>query len=266
MQTGRKARARALVTGASSGIGEAFARRLAARGYDLVLVARRRERLEALAADLGQRHGIEAEVLAANLATAEGVEVVAERVSRGDIGLLVNNAGFGTSGEFAALPVGREIEEVAVNVVALVRLTHAAVAAMVPQGRGTIINVASTAAFQPVPYMATYGATKAFVLSFSEAVHEEVKGRGVTVTCVCPGPVRTEFQEVAGVRAERLRAGWTSRERVVDAALRAASKRRAVVVPGELNGMMALAAKLSPRFLVRRVAGAMFRRAAVEKG
>jgi len=266
MGTKRKARGRALVTGASSGIGETFARRLAAKGHDLVLVARRRERLQTLAAGLRDAHGVEAEVLAADLATAEGVERVAERLGRGDIGLLVNNAGFGTSGEFAALPVAREMEEIAVNVAALVRLTHAAVASMVAQGQGVIINVASTAAFQPVPYMATYGATKAFVLSFSEALHEEVRGRGVTVTCVCPGPVRTEFQEVAGVRADRLRTGWVSRERVVDAALRAASRREAVVVPGGLNQTMAVAAKLSPRFLVRRVAGAMFRRAAAEKG
>lgn len=266
MEPGRKARGRALVTGASSGIGEAFARRLAAEGYDLVLVARRRERLEALAASLGRERGVVAEVLAVDLAVAEGVERVAERLSRGDIGLLVNNAGFGTSGEFAALPVAREMEEIAVNVTALVRLTHAAVAAMAPQGRGVIINVASTAAFQPVPYMATYGATKAFVLSFSEAVHEEVRGRGVTVTCVCPGPVRTEFQEVAGVRADRLRAGWVSCERVVDAALRAASRRQALVVPGGLNRAMAVAARLSPRFLVRRVTGAMFKRVAAEKG
>lgn len=266
MASSKNAVRRALVTGASSGIGEAFARRLAARGYGLVLVARRRGRLDALASSVRQAHGVEAEVMAADLATVEGVEAVAERLARGDVGLLVNNAGFGTSGEFAALPVAREMEEVTVNVAALVRLTHAAAAAMASRGRGAIINVASTAAFQPVPYMATYGATKAFVLSFSEAIHEELKGRGVTVTCVCPGPVRTEFQAVAGVRADRLRTGWLSREEVVDAALRAVLRRQAVVVPGGMNRAMAVAARLSPRFLVRRVAGAMFRRAAEGKG
>ena len=157
-------RPRALITGASGGIGETFARHLAKRGHDLVLVARRRDRLEKLAAELSEAHGVKAEVVEADLADDSAVATVEERLRRGDIDLLVNDAGFGTRGEFAGLPIERELEELDVNVRALMRLTHAALGPMVERGRGAVINVASTGAFQPVPHMATYAATKAFVL------------------------------------------------------------------------------------------------------
>jgi len=147
-----------------------------------------------------------------------------------------------------------------VNVRALMRLTHAALGPMVERGRGGVINVASTGAFQPVPYMATYAATKAFVLYFSEALHEEVKGKGVTVTCLCPGPVKTEFQQVAGVNDRRVPSmAWTSVDAVVESALKAVSARRAITVPGALNRLTATAVKLMPRFVARRVAGSMFK-------
>src|SRR6266487_2899684 len=175
-------RRKALVTGASSGIGEEFARQLANKGYDLVLVARRKDRLEKIAAEL---------------VTPESVISVEKRLGQGDIDLLVNNAGFGTRVEFATMPIHRELEELDLNIKALVRLTHAALGNMVQRKRGNIINVGSTGSFQPVPYMSTYAATKAFVLHFSEGVHEEVKKHGVTVTCLCPGYVLTEFQQVA---------------------------------------------------------------------
>ena len=252
-------RPRALITGASSGIGEAFARQLAKRGHDLVLVARRRERMEKLAAELSEAHGVEAEVVEADLADDNAVATVEERLRRGDIDLLVNDAGFATRGEFAGLPLGRELEELDVNVRALMRLTHAALGPMVEHGRGAVINVASTGAFQPVPHMATYAATKAFVLHFSEALHEEVKGKGVTVTCLCPGPVKTDFQQVAGVDEGRLRA-WKNPDDVVRSALKAASARRAITVPGALNVSLVAAVKLMPRFVVRRIAGSMFKR------
>ena len=251
-------RPRALITGASSGIGEAFARQLAKRGHDLVLVARRRERMEKLAAELSDAHGVEAEVVEADLADDSAVATVEERLRRGDIDILVNDAGFATRGEFAGLPLARELEELDVNVRALMRLTHAALGPMVERGRGAVINVASTGAFQPVPHMATYAATKAFVLHFSEALHEEVKGKGVTVTCLCPGPVKTEFHQVAGVDESRLRA-WKSADDVVESALKAVSARRAIVMPGLLNQVTAGAVKVMPRFVVRRIAGSMFK-------
>jgi len=250
----------AVVTGASAGIGEGFARHLARRGHDLVLVARRRERLEQLAAELGAGDGIRAEVLQADLAQDDGVSQVADRVRADDVTVLINNAGFGTIGEFSALPLEREIEEIDVNVRALVRLTHAALASMVPRKRGGIINVASTAAFQPLPYNAIYGATKAFVLHFSEGVHEEARKHGVTVTCLCPGPVKTEFQQVAGTDESGVPSmAWMSVDSVVGAALSGLRLGRAIVIPGTLNFMMANSARMAPRFLVRRIAGSMMR-------
>ncbi len=257
---GSTAKGTALMTGASAGIGEQFAKRLAEQGYSLVLVARRRERLEQLAAELGGKHGTKVEVLPADLATPEGVAEVAQRVGADDVTLLVNNAGFGTFGEFAKLPVEREMEEVDLNVRALVRLTHAALSTMTPRKQGGIINVASTAAFQPIPYNAIYGATKAFVLSFSEGVHEEAREHGVSVTCLCPGPVRTEFQQVAGVDEGGVPAiAWQSVESVVDAALSGLRNGRAIVIPGALNFVLANSPRLAPRFLVRRLAGSVMR-------
>jgi hypothetical protein len=250
----------ALITGASAGIGEQFARRLAERGYNLVLVARRRERLEQLSSELGGKHGTKVEVLPADLATGEGLAETARRASADDVTLLVNNAGFGTFGEFAANPIDREMEEVELNVRALVRLTHAALSSMTARKQGGIINVASTAAFQPLPYNAIYGATKAFVLSFSEGVHEEARGHGVTVTCLCPGPVRTEFQQVSGLDPAGVPAmAWQSVESVVDAALSGLRSGRAIVIPGALNYMLANSPRLAPRFLVRRLTANIMR-------
>ncbi len=260
-QTSGGPRGVALVTGASSGLGEIFARRLARKGYELVLVARRRDRLERLAEEITNAGAAAPEVMEADLSRPEGVARVEKRIGGGDVAMLVNCAGFGTLGEFAQLPVERELEEIDVNVRALVRLSHAALEQMAKQRRGAIINVASTGAFQPVPYMATYAATKAFVLHFSEALHEEAKKYGVTVTCLCPGPVKTEFQQVSGVRQERLRLGWTSAEKVVATALKAVAGGKAITVPGGFNQMTAMTTRFAPRFLVRKVAGAVFRNA-----
>ena len=250
---------RALVTGASSGLGETFARQLAGRGYDLVLVARRRDRLDKLAQELAESRGVEAEVIEADLSRPEGVALVEQRLRKGDIDMLVNNAGFATRGEFWALPVERETQEIDVNVRAVARLAHTALEAMVPKKSGAIINVASVGAFQPVPYMATYAATKAFVLHFSEALHEEARRHGIMVTCLCPGPVRTEFHQVAGVNEESMPVGWKTPDQVVASALRANSRGRAIVVPGGMNAMTATVAKFAPRFLTRKLAGRMFR-------
>ncbi len=254
------ARPRALITGASAGIGEGFARHLAKRRYDVVLVARRRDRLEELARSLSTDHGAAAEVIEADLAKDEGVAVIEQRLRANDIDLLVNNAGFGTVGEFGILPLDRELEELDLNVRALMRLSHAALASMLPRKRGSIINVASMAAFQAIPYNATYAATKAFVLHFSEALHEEARRHGVTVTCLCPGPVKTEFQQVAGVDEGRVPAvAWTSVDTVVQTALAAVRSGRAIAIPGAFNLMSAAGTRLAPRFLTRRIAGAMFR-------
>ena len=257
----QQAKRRAVVTGASSGIGEEFARQLAKKGYDLVLVARRRDRLHKLAKEFSQANGVDSEVLEADLATPEGVLAVEKRVGAGDIDLLVNNAGFGTRGAFATMSVARELEELDVNIKALVRLTRAALEPMVQRKSGTVINVGSTGSFQPVPYMSTYAATKAFVLHFSEGVHEEVKRHGVTVTCLCPGYVITEFQQVAGLDERRLpNRGRLTPKQVVAAALKGAAAGKAIVIPGAMNRTLATGlVRITPRFAVRRIAGALFK-------
>ncbi len=261
--TEQATRPRALITGASSGIGETFARRLARQGHDLVLVARRRDRLEKLASELSESHGVAAEIIQADLSKDADLSVVEERLRSGHIDLLVNSAGFGSVGEFGDAALERELEQLDVNVRALMRLTHAALASMTERRRGGIVNVASTAAFQPIPNMGTYAATKAFVLHFSEAVHEEAKRRGVAVTCLCPGPVRTEFQKVAGVDDGRVPSMvWTSPDKVVDSAFAALRSTRAVVVPGAFNRLAAMSVRFTPRFLTRRIAGSMFKRTA----
>jgi short-subunit dehydrogenase len=249
---------RALVTGASSGIGEEFARQLAKRGYDLILVARRKDRLENLAAGLADTN---TEILEADLTTPEGVISVEKRLAQGDIDLLVNNAGFGTRGEFASMPLHRELEELDLNIKALVRLTHAALGPMQTRGRGNIINVGSTGSFQPVPYMSLYAATKAFVLHFSEGVHEEAKKHGVTITCLCPGYVMTEFQQVAGLDRERIpERGRLTPAQVVAAALKGTVAGKAIVIPGTLNRALATGlVRVTPRFAVRRIAGSIFK-------
>lgn len=253
-------RPRALITGASAGIGEGFARRLAIDGYDFVLVARRRDRLDALAAELSSQHGAASEVIEADLARDDGVSAIEERLRRGDIALLVNNAGFGTFGEYAKLPLARELEELDLNVRALMRLSHAALGPMTGSQSGAIINVASAAAFQPIPYNATYAATKAFVLHFSEAIHEETRRYGVVVTCLCPGPVKTEFQQVSGLDESAIPSfAWESVETVVNTALSAVRTRRAIAIPGTINKLTSASSRLAPRFLVRRIAGSMFR-------
>ena len=254
-------RKRALITGASSGFGATFARRLAAQGYDLILVARRKDRLDQLSKELSEAHGATAEVIEADLTNDEAVSAVEERLRAGDVDMLVNSAGFGTNGAFVDLPLDREVEEIDLNVRALTRLTRAALGPMTQRGSGAIINISSTAAFQPLPYMATYAATKAYVLSFSEAVHDEVRDKGVTVTALCPGPVKTEFQQVAGVDADRVPGiVWVDPEKVVDQALAAVRARRASTVPGMINSLGAVTAKFAPRFLSRRIASAWFKR------
>jgi hypothetical protein len=252
----------AIVTGASAGIGAAFAERLARDAYDLVLVARRRDRLDELAGRLASAHGRRVDVLAADLTASEGVRAVEARIAaEAALDLVVNNAGFGTSGAFADLDRDAEEEEVRLNVVALQRLTHAAVSAMKPRGHGAVINVSSLAGFQPAPFNATYGATKAFVNSFTQAVSEELRGSGVRLQLLCPGFTRTEFQEVAGVNVDEIPGfAWMTAEAVVDASLAALAKGELVVIPGGGNKVMGAVIRAMPASLARRVGAALLRR------
>jgi short-subunit dehydrogenase len=245
----------ALITGASAGIGLEFAKRLAERGYDVILSARRRDRLDELAARLRAEHGgIRVEVIVADLQDSDALAAIVAETARLGMGvdLLVNNAGFGTHGHFETLPPDRERGEIAVNVAALVALTHAFLPAMLERGKGGVINVASTAAFQPVPYMAVYAATKAFVRSFSEALHEEVQARGVRVIALCPGPTATEFFD-ADVAAPRgpIR---TVRD-VVTTGLRAYDAGTPVAIDGANNKILIGFANLIPRRWATKIAG-----------
>jgi short-subunit dehydrogenase len=244
----------ALVTGASSGIGAAIAKELASRGHSVVLVARREERLRTLATELTAEYGVTAEVIAADLGDPAERERLADELRSGGrvVDVLVNNAGFGHQADFARSPRERMVEMVNINVEAVVDLTSHFLTGMVDRGRGSVINIASTAAFQPLPGSAVYAATKSFVLSFSEAIRTELRGSGVTVTAVCPGPVRTEFTEVAGIGGVEDRtpnAVWMAADEIAKHAVDGAVHDRRVVVPGALNRASALAGQHSPRAL-----------------
>jgi short-subunit dehydrogenase len=254
--------ATALITGASSGLGEEFARQLARENYHLVLTARREDRLKTVAAEAIKLGSSKVEVITSDLGHANAATELHRQIAdRGiEIECLINNAGFGTHGIFHKMPLGREIEEINLNVTALVALTRLFLPGMVERRRGTIINVASTAAFQPVPYMATYGASKSFVLDFSEAVAYEAKSFGVTVMALCPGPTRTEFQDVAGVNETGVPSfAYMNARTVVAQALASAKRGKSVRINGIMNQVMAQSTRFTPRALVARIAGLMFR-------
>lgn len=245
----------ALVTGASAGLGVEFARQLAKRGHALVLAARRKDRLEALAKELGNARAIAIDLSKPNAAA----KLMAELEANGDtVDLLVNNAGFGLIGRFAELDAKRQRQMVDLNVGALTDLCRAAAPRMIERKSGGIINLASTAAFQPGPKMAVYFATKAFVLSFTEALHEELKAHGIKVSCLCPGPTHTEFGEVAGFGGNSVfdHVAMGPAE-VVAAGLAGLDRNQAVVVPGWMNKVTAASTRFAPRFVVRKIAGAI---------
>lgn len=245
---------RALITGASAGIGEQFARQLADRGVEVVLVARRRNRLEELASDLD----VATEVLPADLTDPGDLDLIERRLVAPDepIDLLVNNAGFGQYGGFGGLDVARQAAMIELNVLALVRLTHAAVGQQRVRGRGGVINVGSTAGFQANPFAATYGATKAFVRSFTEAVAEELRGEPVRMMLLAPGFTETEFQAVAGIGPGVLPApARADAQQVVARALKDFARGRTVSVPGAMNALSAAGADLAPSAVSRRVSG-----------
>ena len=247
-----------LITGASSGIGAELARVFAGRGYPVVLTARRRERIEALAAELRARHGIEAQALVFDLGDpAAPQDLVAALEARGlTLHTLVNNAGFGLRGRFARLPYDQQAGMVELNVAALTKLCRLVLPGLLERRRGGILNLASTASFQAGPNMALYYATKAFVLSLSEALHEEAKPFGVTVTALCPGPTETEFASRADLEASRLfKFGAMSAAAVAGIGVDGYEKGRAIVIPGLANRLGAFGSKLAPRLLTRKVAG-----------
>jgi short-subunit dehydrogenase len=247
----------ALSTGASAGLGVDFARQLSAKGKQLVLVARRKERLDALAAELGN-----ARAIGEDLSLPGAIDrLMADLAAHGEhVELLVNNAGFGLTGRFAELDGKRQRQMIDLNCGTLTELAHAVLPGMIERKQGRILNVASTAAFQPGPGMAVYFATKAFVLSFTEALHEEVKKDGVVVSALCPGPTATEFGEVAGFKpadtsAKLLTSMTADSASVVRAGLEGLERCRAVVIPGVGNKATAQAHRFFPRSWVRRIAG-----------
>ncbi|NLT05565.1 MAG: SDR family oxidoreductase [Solirubrobacterales bacterium] len=245
----------ALVTGASSGIGADIARSLAARGHALALVARREDRLAELAAELSGRHGVRAEAIGCDLVTKAGrkrlVDALAERELRVDV--LVNNAGFGTAGLFQRLDGARETELVRLNCEVVVDLCGRFVPGMVERGAGAVLNVASTAAFQPLPTQATYSASKAFVLTFTQALRADLHGTGVAATVLCPGPVHTEFGEVAGLEQEAAALPdfvFVPSPEVAEAGVGGLESDKGVVIPGALNKVTAVGGQFTPRRLL----------------
>lgn len=237
----------ALITGASSGIGEEFARQLAARGCNLVLTARRAERLAALAAELMAKHDVRAETVVADLSVPEGVSAVAARAGAGDIDMLVNNAGFGIGKKFAQAGLDGQQAMLSVHVLAPMRLMHAALPGMIERGRGGVINVASLAAFFSLPTEANYSATKAYLMRFSRAVHGEVRRKGVTVQALCPGFTVTEMHlNPKTGRFERRGPAflWSDASSVVRASLHAFDRRKSLCVPGAANKVVYWIGKL----------------------
>jgi short-subunit dehydrogenase len=250
----------ALITGASSGIGETFADALAKQGLDLILVARSKDKLDEIAARLAKTYDRRVEVIAADLGQPQPGAALAKKVAALglSVDLLVNNAGFGLAGNFHKNDAARHTQMVALNIGAVLDLAQTFLPAMLERGAGAIINVASLAGFQPTPYMTVYGATKAFVLSFSEGLWAEYRGKGICVLAVCPGPVDTAFFEATG-KGESLRktvppGTMLTAEQVVAASLKALAQGKSFVVPGALMKLASLFPRLLPRAAVASVA------------
>jgi short-subunit dehydrogenase len=250
-----------LITGASSGIGEAFARKLAARGHNLLLVARSEDKLITLCNELGRIKSIHAQYVAIDLSPSGApARLFEETQKRGlAVDLLINNAGFGSMGDFTKLDRARELNMIDLNIRALVELTHRFLVPMRERKSGAIINVASTAGFQPVPFMASYAATKAFVLSFSEALWEENRPYGIKVMALCPGVTETNFFAASQMQKPPARITQTA-EDVVDTALRGLKRGRSHIISGLPNYLMVQSERLVPRSLIARMAGAVLRK------
>ena len=245
-----------IITGASAGIGTAFAHQLAKQGHNLILVARRTDKLDALAQSLIKDHGIEANVITCDLSTPEGPGLILEEVeAKGwSISGLINNAGFGLRGAFAEQPLQGQLDIIQVNMTSLVSLTHKILPKLTASKDAFIINVASTAAFQAGPGMATYFASKAFVLSFTEALRVELAPRNITVSALCPGATDSEFAAVADMADTMLfKNGTMTSDAVVRYSL--ANRKKAIVIPGLMNKITVWSTKVSPRSMTRKIAG-----------
>lgn len=249
-----------LITGASSGIGEAFARKLAARGHNLLLVSRSEEKLVTLCNEVGRSQKIRAQYVAIDLSERDAPRRLFEeaRKREHEIDLLINNAGFGSMGDFAKLDLDRELNMVDLNIRSLVELTHRFLQPMREKKSGAIMNVASTAGFQPVPFMANYAATKAFVLCFSEALWEENRTYGIKVMALCPGVTETNFFEAGRMQRPPARPSQTPEE-VVDVGLRALARGKSSVISGWTNRLLVETERVVPRKFVLRIAGAVMR-------
>jgi len=249
-----------LITGASSGIGEAFARALAARGHNLLLVARSEEKLSQLCSELGGASSIDCQYVGLDLSKPESpAKLFDETKTRGlEIDLLINNAGFGSMGEFATQDLAHELNMIDLNVRSLVEMSYRFLRPMRERKSGAIINVASTAGFQPVPYMATYAATKAFVLSFSEALWEENRPYGIEVMALCPGVTQTGFFDAAHIQKPPARTVETPAQ-VVETALRGLKRRKSSIISGAPNKLMVVTERLMPRSVVLRTIGSVMR-------
>jgi short-subunit dehydrogenase len=247
----------ALITGGSGGIGLELAKQFAAHGHDLVLTARSRDTLEAVAGTIEGKHAVKVTVIADDLTDPDAPQRLFDAIAAENIHIhfLVNNAGFGLGGEFVDTDIKRELEMVQVNIIALMQLTKMYLPAMVKRKSGHILNLASTAAFQPGPLMSVYYASKAFVLSFSEALDEELRNTGVSVTCLCPGATATKFAETAGVGNSKLFAtiGGTTAEQVALYGYEAMMKGERVAVVGTRNKIMVLGERFVPRNFVTRL-------------
>jgi short-subunit dehydrogenase len=244
-----------LITGASSGIGEAFARRLASENHNLVLVARSEEKLRALCDELKAKHHVDCRYFAIDLLDFEADVELFERTEESglEIDWLINNAGFGSSGDFASLDLEKELEIIDLNVSALVALTHRYLQKMRERKRGTIINVSSAAGFQPIPFMATYAASKAFVSSFSEAIAEENRPFGIRILALCPGSTKTNFFEASNIERPIQVKGQQTVEQVVDTAMKALRHNRTKIVSGWTNYLGAIAGTIIPNSISSRV-------------
>ncbi len=251
----------ALITGASSGMGACFAQSLAARGHHLILVARSQDKLATLAAELPAHHSVQAEPLAIDLCQPGAAERLAQRLREQNvtIDLLVNNAGFGARGEFWHVPLERQMQMINLNILAVVELTHRRLGHMVERRRGAVINVSSTASFQPVPYTSVYAASKAFLTSFSMALAEEVRPYGIQVVTLCLGGTATGFFQAGGYEHPRVFGKLQKSEEVVNAALNALDRGRGLVLSRYLDKISLAAQRLAPRQLVARIAGRIYR-------
>ena len=247
----------AVITGASSGIGRAFALELTGRGFPVFLIARREAELERVANEVSSLGGL-AKIIVADLATPDGIESTAERLGEIDVAVLVNSAGIGAYGAFAEQPIGRETDQVALNVAAVVALTRRLLPRMIDRGRGLVINVASILGFMPVPYFATYAATKAFVLHFSEALSVELLGTGVQVLAASPGVTKTDFTRAAGSGDPDGKLPRLAPEHVARVSMKAADDRRVVRPIGAVYRVLAFLAAITPRVIMRRIMGRVY--------